>query len=604
MCGICGLYSDKPVLHEKIRAMTNLLKHRGPDDEGILIEKNVGLGHRRLSIIDLSSHGHQPMSTNDKKFWITYNGEIYNYIELREELKQKGYVFESDSDTEVILYSYKEWGYSCVKKFNGMWAFVVWDKEKDLFFCSRDRLGVKPFYYYFDGEIFVFASEIKPLLDFLSERKINENLIFDFLKVGILEHTDETFFKGIKKLLPAHNLVFKNRKIEISKYWDFSVLHEYKNNIDDADYSERFRALFVDAVRLRLRSDVSVGSCLSGGLDSSSIVCVMADLLRQTGFENIKDKLKTFSACFNEKKVDERQYIENVISHTTCEKNYIFPTPSGFLEELDDLLDHQEEPFAGASMYSQRCVFKKAASENIKVLLDGQGGDELLLGYRKFYIMYFIHLFKEKKMFKLLQEIIPFLLSFEILRTMEFKTGFRYLKKLSKTLSIDDFFKKSGSKFQFSSNYFDLIKEDTTQNSLPALLRYEDKNSMTYAIETRLPFLDYRVVELVSSMPLSQKLRRGWTKYVLRNAMDGILPSEIKKRKSKLGFSVPEEKWMRNEFKDVIQDTFNNADFLPEYVNMDILLAGFNKFLNKKGLLPGSFFFRFFILEKWAKKFL
>ena len=324
MCGISGIYNlnNEPVSRSLLKDMTDVLLHRGPDDEGYILlnsgdgSSDIAFGHRRLSIIDLSSSGHQPMPNEDKSIWITYNGEVYNYIELREELEKAGHVFNSKTDTEVIIHAYEAWGEECLRRFNGMWAFAIWDFNKKRLFCARDRLGVKPFYYIYNKKQFAFASEIKSLLKTGIEKKPNDAIIFDYLAFGLQDHTEDTFFEGVKQLKPAHYLFLENGVLRKERYWNIEVNDEIGGKEND---ESRFYDLLRDSVRLRLRSDVPVGTCLSGGLDSSSIVCVMNKLIHD------KKMQKTFSACSDNKKFDERRYIEDVIEETGAEKNYIFP---------------------------------------------------------------------------------------------------------------------------------------------------------------------------------------------------------------------------------------------------------------------------------------
>ncbi|MDD3101652.1 MAG: asparagine synthase (glutamine-hydrolyzing) [Patescibacteria group bacterium] len=615
MCGIVGTVNlDQKLVDKKdIEKMVKIIKHRGPDDEGYFIDKNVGLGHCRLSIIDLSMAGHQPMTNENETLWIVFNGEIYNYLELRKELEKCGHIFVSNTDTEVILHAYKEWSEKCLEKFNGMWAFAIWDKNKKELFCSRDRFGIKPFYYFFDGKIFTFASEIKALLELGIPQKPTDALIYDFLKFGMLDHTNETFFKNIYKL-PASSWLklTSDGKIIIEKYWDFEVSDKIEDKVPDQKYTEQFRELFIDTIKLRLRSDVPIGSCLSGGLDSSSIVCTVNKLLKEKNVPSIGEIQKTFSSCFENKKFDEREYIEEVIKHTGAEKNYIFPKPEEFLKELDNLIWHQEEPFSGTSMFAQRMVFKKAR-EKVKILLDGQGGDELLAGYRKFYFFYLLKLFRNKKFIKCLETALPFFTSIEILKTLYIKSGLKYLFKISKNDSIDNLlnpvFSKNFTdrklKFGYQNNLGKRLKEDLTKWSLPVLLRYEDKNSGTFGLEARLPFLDYRLVEQAAKMPLDQKMRLGWTKFILREAMKNILPEKIRLRKSKLGFVTPEEMWYKKYLTEDIELKFKNPLFIADYVNTEKLLDSFQKYkMGQRFFYNKTIFLRFYILELWGRKFI
>jgi asparagine synthase (glutamine-hydrolysing) len=420
MCGISGIWhldNSRSISPSLIAQMTFTLRHRGPDDEGYLFvdtvtghhegrrgrdtvpelqmpdvrqgsEKRYDLafGFRRLSIIDLSPAGHQPMGNADGSLWVVYNGEIYNYLELREELKARGHTFRTATDTEVILCAYEEWGEACLERFNGMWAFALWDGHRQQLFCARDRFGIKPFYYVWDGTTFAFASEIKALLQMPDiTRRPNEPVIYDYLRYGHLDHSEETFFTGIKQFPPAHFLLLRpTRQFSLRRYWDLIPDRRAEPLFtSDASYAERFYSLFEDAVRLRLRSDVPIGTCLSGGLDSSAIVCVANKLLLD---ENVIDpdlvgeRQRTFSSCFDDRQYDERQYIQAVLALTGAEPNYTFPKGGELLDALTKLMWHQDEPFGSTSIYAQWRVMEKTAERGVKVLLDGQGGDELLAG--------------------------------------------------------------------------------------------------------------------------------------------------------------------------------------------------------------------------------
>src|SRR3972149_3015976 len=322
MFGIAGIlnFTDKAIRKETVREMSESLYRRGPDDEGFYLDGRIALIHRRLSIIDLSSAGHQPMCNEDNTLWLTYNGEIYNYKELTSELKMHGHIFRSMTDSEVIIHAYEEWGENCLKKFNGMWAFALWDSRKRQLFCARDRFGIKPFYYFLDENRFIFASEIKPIL---TDKTIpcgpNDRVIFDYLAYennDYIDHTEETFFHGIKRLMPAHYMVVNSRgDISHSRYWDLDP-NERIDEISDEDAAQRFYNLFEDSIRLRLQSEVPLGTCLSGGLDSSSIVCMANRLIFDNGVdpEIIGERQKTFSACFTDKACDERDFINEVVN--------------------------------------------------------------------------------------------------------------------------------------------------------------------------------------------------------------------------------------------------------------------------------------------------
>lgn len=654
MCGITGIVdlTGKPVSIEMVNRMVEVMAHRGPDDEGYLFVNmkngdmaiaggeatpqnvysaglcytpqvkckkisdqayNLVFTSRRLAIFDLSPAGHQPMSNEEGTVWITYNGAIYNYMELREKLIVKGYTFTSTSDTEVIIKAYQEWGIECLNRFNGMWAFCMWDTGKKKIFCARDRFGIKPFYYYFDGNVFAFASEIKSLLTLGISWEPNDALIHDFLHYGMLDHTDETFFKRIDKLPISHYMLLDIKgDLKIQRYWDLDVTNEIESKYSDESYAEEFLRLFTDAVKLRLRSDVSIGSCLSGGLDSSSVVSVANSLMFTNGNFSASERQKTFSSCYEDRRFDEREYIEEVIRKTQAQKNYVFPSPDEFFHNLDTLLWHQEEPFGGTSIYAQWLVLKKARESGVTVMLDGQGGDEQLSGYRKFYIFYLVELLKSRKYEKLFWESFKFFSSIEILKTLNFKSGLRYFSPGKKLLGVDNLFgedfkqrfKDRELKFGYHGSLGHRIKEDLFRFSLPVLLRYEDKNSMAHSVETRLPLLDYRLVEKLASYPLTQKMRNGWTKYVLRNAMKGILHEKVRLRKTKLGFDTPEDQWFRVSLRQMIKDVFQNSTFLPDYIDARKLLDHFDRYTARTSLYQSQFFFRFFISELWARKFL
>lgn len=622
MCGIVGVWNltNKPVNYSLLKDITDVLKHRGPDDEGyVLLNSNNGdhkeligndsirelnfenimsldnkhrfdlaLGHRRLSIIDLSSLAHQPMSNEDKSLWIVHNGEIYNYIELREELEELGHTFKSNSDTEVVLNAYEEWGDNCLQKFNGMWAFAIWDAKRKMLFCSRDRFGIKPFYYFFDGNQFVFASEIKSLLEYGAERRPNDKIIYDYLTFGFQDHTDETFFDGIKQLNPAHYLLIENGVLRIERYWNIKVNCEIQSKNNNC---LEFYNLFEQAIKLRLRSDVPVGSCLSGGLDSSSIVCIANKFID-------KEKQKTFSSCFDNKKFDEREYIEEVIEQTGADKNYIFPSGEAFQGEIENLIYYQDEPFGSLSIYAQWNVMRKA-SEKVKVLLDGQGGDELLAGYLEYYAS-FLKTLIFKKDFRVIKELICFLIlhpksAYELFSKM------RMREKRKGMLSSGFILKYKDMDVKYAEDLATKLLNDITRDKLPALLHYEDRNSMAFSIEARVPFLDFKLVEYVAKLPLDKRLKNGMTKVIFREAMKGILPERIRKRRDKMGFVTPEEVWVKTMLKDWVMDILTSESFKNrKYWNADKVLKEFEDVFREKEKYTSDLW-RYVCLELWLR---
>ncbi|MSP14819.1 MAG: hypothetical protein EXR62_17895, partial [Chloroflexi bacterium] len=465
MCGICGYRAiDDPLLLDR---MLSLLVHRGPDDEGRYVSPQddrqapVALGMRRLSIIDLQT-GHQPIHNEDGTLWIVYNGEIYNFLELRAALEQRGHRFYTHTDTEAIIHAYEEYGTDCVKYLNGMFAFAILDMRLDQLFLARDHFGIKPLYYHYRNGIFLFASEIKPLLEWPELKAVpDEGVIQEYLLTGRHDHREETFFKGIWRLLPAHTMVVDSVGLRTERYWDIrwrgadgqtvvgsQRLQAQNGNspgstkisngtaggsknghpapgrrapLEFQDVTGRrplaqagspaengvaeFAGLFRDSVQRRLISDVPLGSCLSGGLDSSAVVCTMAQLLEKgvSEGESLGERIKTFSAVFPGEKLDEQAYIQTVLQASGAEANYVYPTKEAFFTELEQLVWHQEEPMVSTGPYAQWCVMREVA-QKVTVVIDGQGSDELMAGYTPYFFIYFRQLWQERKLRSLVME--------------------------------------------------------------------------------------------------------------------------------------------------------------------------------------------------------
>ena len=599
---------QKPVERCDIEKMIKLVKHRGPDDEGYFIDKNIGLGHCRLSIIDLSKAGHQPMSNEDKTIWIIHNGEIYNFLELREELKIKGHKFKSNTDTEVIIHSYEEWGKDALARFNGMWSFALLDLRKRELFCSRDRFGIKPFYYYFDKQRFIFGSEIKELLISVNAQE-NEEVIFNYLVFGFENYSKETFFKQIKELPGGHYLSLRvdNPSIVISKYYTFFdnfCSNESEGNSPILD--DTFLNLLENSIKIRLRSDVPVGSCLSGGLDSSSIVCLANKILKTTK----SYRQEVFTACFEDEKIDERKFANEVIKKTGCIKNFVFSDFQNLKEDLGKLIWHQEEPFGGLSVFSQFSIMKTAKQRGVKVLLDGQAGDELLLGYERYYAYFLKELLKQLRLNLFLKEffLIPKNSRLSLRQLVQYCVYFslpqvrsiRLFKQSARILDkefLHKFQNEKISSFINPKNLIELQKNEILHSQLPHLLRYEDRNSMASSVETRLPFLDYRLVEFACKLPLRRKINDGWTKHILRKAMEGILPDKILWRKRKIGFEVPNI-WLKM-LKPEIEKTFRGDICSGRYVDKKLFLKNLSNNRISEQLL-----WRAYCLELWMRKFI
>jgi asparagine synthase (glutamine-hydrolysing) len=615
MCGIAGVVyeggSREPAM-TAVRHMIEVQHHRGPDGNGFYDDAGVSLGHCRLAIIDLTTSGDQPMADIERRYWITFNGEIYNYIELREELKSLGCRFRGESDTEVLLNAYCCWGEACVDRLRGMFAFAVWDQQERCLFAARDRLGIKPFHYWTDGNgLLAFASELKALLHLIPEPRPNVQLATDFLAWNLLDHEPaETMIVDIKRLPAAHAMRWRpGVGLSIWQYWRFMVNNdegETSPGQRDSLVSE-FRALFRETISLHLRSDVPVGTCLSGGLDSSSIVCVVKDELRTRGAWR-NGRQHTFTACFDEPSLDERPYVEEVARATGCQTHFVFPRADIFREELDRWIWHQEEPAGSSGVYAQYCVARLAREHGIKVLLDGQGADEQLAGYRKFILVYLRQLMKARQYAHALKEGIAFLFNPAILRTSSFVDGRRYL--LNSVPEVNLLWPSKGSPVRpadlgLGDSLARRLEADMTRFSLPLLLRFEDRNTMAFGVESRVPFVDHILVEWLAKLPTDMRLADGWTKVILRRALVGTLPESIRVRKSKLNFSTPESKWISGPLARWLRETLEDPRHLADVVEIN----GLRQIVGRHGMSKRSahfqkVLFRLAIYETWARQFL
>jgi asparagine synthase (glutamine-hydrolysing) len=550
MCGISGIVNKdfSPVSPAAIKAMNDLIAHRGPDDEGFFFAGHFALGHRRLAILDLSPDGHQPMSYLEK-YVITFNGEIYNYLELRDELVREGYQFSSRTDTEVILCAYDRWGQACVERFNGMWAFCLYDKEKNILFCSRDRFGVKPFYYSDTPQQFVFGSEIKQILPGRGGRPVaNMRAVRDFLIEGFSDHTRDTFFEGVQALAAGHNLVYAldSHGVESIRYYELAARSEVRA-LDERAAAARLLAELKRSVAYRLRSDVKVGSCLSGGLDSSSIASLSAALYHT----NSDGRFQAIHARTGVDATDESVHARELAAECDLDLCIIQPSADEFIRAIDEVVYFQEEPFATPSIFMQYFVFRKAKEIGCKVMLDGQGADEILLGYKRYYSAFLRGLPRRDFMRELLfiranstlslRELFEYLLYFSVprIRIARLRRKFSYIKT-KYLLRFPNIWKLNKACRTIQA----MQKLEIEGLQLPHLLRYEDRNSMCHSIEARLPFLDYRLVETAFSMNDYFKIRHGWAKHILRIAMDGLVPKNILWRKDKLGFEAPKAAWI------------------------------------------------------------
>jgi len=540
--------------------MTDAIAHRGPDGEAFWVNPNkyVGFGHRRLAVIDLTDAAAQPMSYLGR-YSIIHNGEIYNYIELKDELLKKGYAFQSRSDTEVILAAYDHYKETCLQYFDGMFAFAIWDEKENTLFCARDRFGEKPFYYFFNDDKFLFGSEAKAIWAGGVEKKTNYPLLLNYLVLGQAQTAADntiTFFQEIFSLPAAHYLKFNlvDFSFTVNRYWDCDK--ESKITISEKEAVEKFNELFTLSVKRRLRSDVSLGTSLSGGLDSSSIISTIHNMRGA-------NSLQTFSAVFPGFEKDESAYIQSVTQKFDLKNHSVIPTAEDLVQDIDRLCYHQEIPFTSASIFAQYKVFELAKRQQVKVLLDGQGADETLAGYYKYIHWYLQELmssrsftfFSEKRALRKNKISFHWNLKNNIAAWFPAQATYqlekRETKKLSQFTDISDEFRneyldKQSIYKPIVIKLNDILYFNTCQSGLEELLRYADRNSMAHGREVRLPFLNHELVQFIFSLPSRYKIHNGYTKWLLRESMKTCLPGSIVWRKEKIGFEPPQKKWMEN----------------------------------------------------------
>ncbi|MCB5258268.1 MAG: asparagine synthase (glutamine-hydrolyzing) [Candidatus Syntrophosphaera sp.] len=682
MCGISGIYSfnsQRSIDISLLKAMNDLIKHRGPDDEGFcLMEKNshkilpfsgsdskeeicqlypplnlstkafLGFGFRRLAIIDLSVKGHQPMSDHQLKLHIVFNGEIYNYIELRRELITQGYTFNTESDTEVILKAYDFWGENCVLHFNGIWAFALYDTRKNMLFCSRDRLGVKPFYYCQDKDFLYFASEIKQLLLTPIDKSFNLPSIWRSTKLSFMPvYGDENYWKEIKTLQPGFNLIVNQQGITLRQYYQLDPATFGKSTLSFAEATQMYRATFEKAVQLQMRTDVEVGSCLSGGLDSSAIVCTASKFTNKP--------LQTFSAYFPEyPPMDERIWIEEVVKSCSCVSHLISPKAEDALNWFDEATWYNDIPL-GSGYAAQYAVMKLGQENGIKVLLDGQGSDEVNAGYRHAFYSYLADIILQAKFQKAMQETLAWLkkygwknglpglvkaiicifLSDTQLYNYEFKLlhfepfNQDFIKQCKKSLSEPIMAQISGfshknifklSPHQRNNRYFNakvnkvsapscdklsnFLYNAVYTTSLPTLLHWEDRMAMAASIENRVPFLDHNLVELVFSLPSEYKIHNAQGKYVHRQAIKPLVPPAIIDRKDKSIFGSPFSiLWLRGPLKNTFEELITSSTFRQRGIwNLPSIWKNWQKYLNGDNS-QADMIFSIFALEMWFRRF-
>lgn len=632
MCGITGIIqkSERVNSSEIIVRMNTAIKHRGPDGEGFILaegdniipyyhQQNPGyqrkdlayiphtilpdnvsfrlaFGHRRLAIIDLSETGHQPMCSADSTKWIVYNGEIYNYIELRDELKKTGRIFSSQSDTEVILQAYEEWGTDCVNHFNGMWAFCIYDKASNTCFASRDRLGVKPFYFVNTNDAFAFASEQKALIaSQLIDAKINKKALYNYLINGLLEYEETNFFDGIHELWPGHNLVYNldSGGVETKLYYKIQS-NSKLDQVSEQDLVEKIKTSFEKSVKLRLRSDVEVGTCLSGGIDSSALaVCIS---------ENTGRPLHCFTSVFRDQPFNEEKYADIVAKKIDAKYHKIEPSFDEFLKDLDDLVYSQDVPIWSSSTYAQFKVMALAKEHNIKVVLDGQGADELFAGYHHHFIAKWKNLFKNGSYKEAFREIEAakktFANPYLFFAKESIKGRINVNASQMKIFFAEDYL-KSGEVLN-PSDYKNTVNEqlldDIYRTRLKSFLKCEDRCGMWHSVESRTPFSDdVELIDLMFSFDGNKKIQKGISKYLLREAVKDKLPPEIYSRYDKKGFQTPMQDWVKIMKPKIIEE-LKQSSF--DFIN----IRGIEN-CDLNSVFQYEMLFKLLILCRWTKVF-
>jgi asparagine synthase (glutamine-hydrolysing) len=609
MCGIAGFIDrfNGEQQNTLISKMLESIGHRGPDFRGVWTSGEVALGHNRLAIVDLTVDGNQPMEKFDLQ--IVYNGEVYNFVELRDELRKHGYDFKSSSDTEVILTAYYHWGESCVERFEGMWAFAIWDSKKKTLFCSRDRFGIKPFYYIFKNGAFYFASEYKALkFSPLFKNDLNIDQVSRSLQLGWCTFHNETYFKDINQLEAGHNLKYTDRRINIERYWQIQP-GRYKY-IDHETAKNDFRLLLEDAVKKHMRSDVEIAVCLSGGIDSSSLTGLIVHLFPDLKFQ-------TYSIYYDgQGEVDERPFINEVTARSSNIIPLLYKPDKNVIPDFfNDVVEKSDVPITGSSPISHYYLVKKIRENGIKVVLDGQGADEYLAGYIPAYYrwigsdlqsMHFNKAFQKLKQVQREKELtigglaayfgkslLSALNAEKSLMNVEYKRYYPFLVKQGLL---------SNSRIDFESVKYnrldDYLFHAITDSSLPTILHYVDRMTMSFSVESRVPLLDHRLVDFAFSLPSTEKIRNGVTKAILRESVKDLLPEKVYHRKDKKGFVTPgEDVWLRGQLKWLLNIDYKNLDFIDSSIAKKVVQSYLNGDNSNARLV-----WRLGLLNYWLKK--
>jgi asparagine synthase (glutamine-hydrolysing) len=601
MCGIAGFAGSDPELLDR---MLHSIVHRGPDGAGVDIGPHFSIGMRRLAIIDVAT-GDQPLFSDDKNLALVFNGEIYNHEELRHELEAKGHRFVTDhSDTEVILRGYEQWGPAVVDHLVGMFAFAITDREKAELFLARDRLGIKPLYYVDGPSGFAFASELKALFqDARVSRQPNLEVLRRFLLFRVHDDGEDTFFDGVQRLLPGHTMLVRpDGIVKIERYWNPAVNTEFASSRSDDSYAQEFAARYDRVVARHLISDVPVGVPLSGGLDSTGVVATMARLM-QHGTDLHTDGLYSFSALYPGQTIDESEFIHQVEREVGTIPHYAYPQLDEFWNEIMEWVWYQEEPTIASAPYAYYCVYR-LASEFVKVMVSGNGGDELLAGYIPYFRAYLTSAIDQHHYLAGGRELVK---GWDLYAKYFAEVARGRMPGRTPPITARDLLRAgpevTRANFEAHRNLNERLASDVLKFSTPNLLRYEDKNSMAFSIEARVPFLDHELVEFIFSLPIDQKIKGGWNRAVYRNAMHGRMPEKSRVRRSKIGFTNPDIAWMKAKAPE-IRAIFGSAELAGrDLFDSRALVSGWDDYLGGR---PGDglIFWRALVTELWMRRYI
>lgn len=607
MCGIVGFSGKKDA--KRLNSMLACITHRGPDDQAVLEKPNFSLGMRRLSIIDLSNNIY-PVSNSDGSVQAVFNGEIYNYQQIRSELKAKGYEFKTQSDSEVIVHGYTEWGIDFVSRLRGMFAISIYDALRDEVLLIRDRVGIKPLYYAEHEGRVVWSSEIKAILqNWPIDRSPDEVSVYKFLLTRVHDDSKRTFFKEVKRLLPGHYMSIDSQgNYRIQRYWFPKTNTSFRSERPDVYYSGALKELLLESMRLHLITDVPLGVNLSGGLDSSGVVCLANKLLQEGTDLHTNKQLLTFSAVHPGQPIDESKYIDQVIDFTGAKSIRVQPSLEQFWEDIDTWLYYQEEPTISTAPYAYYVVMQEAG-KHVKVLLSGQGGDELFAGYIPYFMSYINTAKDANAYWQILRESLK---GFDLYAPFIKQKIQEKLARGAAVLSVRSLVNSAGMEalenneevgFKHRRNLNARLFEDLTTSTIPNLLRYEDKNSMAHSIESRVPLLDHELIEFAHSLPADQKIKHGWNRFVYRQAMKGLMPEPIRLRRNKVGFVNMEWEWMKARFER-IDGIFASAEFESRpYWDAPKVRSEFSEWVAGKRKGDGLMFWRILSVELWLRSY-